>query len=647
MRYLDNMSATDEEKLDVVLRERFGLSEFRPWQRDAIEALLEGSRRVLAIAPTGGGKSLCYQLPAVVLEGLTVVVSPLIALMDDQVRALADRGIEATYLSSTLSAEERQQREQEIGKGRYKLVYVAPERLSARSLWNALDARELALVAVDEAHCISQWGHDFRPSYLEVGAFVRRANPPRLLACTATATPVVRDEILARLGMDPGTSTLVLRGFARPNLHLAVEEVETAAQRRRACDAALASALGDPKEPSGAAIVYAATRKKTEAAATRLLEKGWRAAPYHAGLPAEQREEISLAFARSELDVVVATNAFGMGIDRADIRVVVHTEPPGSVEAYYQEVGRAGRDGQPAHGLMLYGSGDFGLRRRLIDLSHEESSDRRAFQWGLFLDLMRYAEAGSCRHDFVLRYFGDEQETLGGCGHCDVCERLESDERAAQNNGEQSDAGERTTIVRKALSAIARARGRAGLTAIAESLAGKDTARLRKLGLLELSTHGLLSDHDKDWVLALLRRLLTAGYVDLRGDFPVPFLTPRGAAVMKSVEQNAVELPTERAQRNAGRSSRKNDNRRGRAKANAATEELTPESEALFEKLREKRLEIATEKGVPAYVICHNRTLVDIANRRPSTLEQLAEAHGMGPARIEYYGASFLEVLRG
>jgi ATP-dependent DNA helicase RecQ len=413
--------------IDAALRERFGLSEFRPWQREAIDELLGGRRRVVVIAPTGGGKSLCYQLPASILDGTTIVISPLIALMEDQVRALLERGIEATYLASTLDPEELRRREQAISEGVYRLVYVAPERLESNWLVDRLSRIQLALVAVDEAHCISQWGHDFRPSYMRIGAVLERLRPKRVLACTATATPLVRSEIQERLGLESEHAAVILRGFSRPNLHLSVVESDVAAERRKRMLQALADALGEPTSPRGGAIVYAATRRNTEKVADAVSKAGWRAAAYHAGLSASLREQVNEAFAARRLDIVVATNAFGMGIDRPDIRTVVHVQAPGSVEAYYQEVGRAGRDGQPAHGLLLTSSGDLGLRRRLIGYSGDGDRDAAHVQqqWRLFLDLMRYVEAGTCRHDFILRYFGDDQETLGGCGHCDVCERLE------------------------------------------------------------------------------------------------------------------------------------------------------------------------------------------------------------------------------
>ena len=621
--------------IDEVLRDRFGLEAFRPWQREAIEAVMDGPGKVLVVAPTGGGKSLTYQLPAAILDGLTLVVSPLVALMEDQVRSLQARGIKATFLASTVELGERQTREAAMVRGEYELVYVAPERLANGAFVERLARCKLALIAVDEAHCIAQWGHDFRPEYLQIGALIERLAPPRILACTATATPAVRKEIIARLGLEDGKE--VLRGFARPNLHLAAQNVDGPREARSALDSALAKALGEPKQPRGGAIVYAATRKVTEQYAADLEKKGWSVAAYHAGMPADTRSRVAERFANRKLDVVVATNAFGMGIDRSDIRAVVHVQPPSSIEAYYQEVGRAGRDGAEAMGLLLCSGADIGLRRRLVGSSDGGSNDAAlaARAWGLFRDLLRYLDARSCRHDFVLRYFGDEKELLGGCGHCDVCLAIDQEGETPETDNEEV-----ILTVKKVLSGVARAQKRGGLTSIAEMLHGKVSEKSERFGFTSLTTFGLFKDRPFEWIVALLRAVLAAGWIDLTAtEHPVPYLTKLGAQVMKGELPARIMLPSLHSVASA------KQKRSYRPRAAAEAPALAAPDQELFERLRSRRAEIAKEVGMPAYVVAHDRTLVDMAKKRPQTPAAMLEVHGMGPARIEQYGARFLELL--
>jgi ATP-dependent DNA helicase RecQ len=431
---------------------------------------------LLLVAPTGGGKSLIYQLAASVLPGTTLVISPLVALMHDQVEALSARGVAATYLAATLEPAELRARLGRIARGELKLVYAAPERLAFEGFRVLLGKIDCPLVAVDEAHCISEWGHDFRPEYMQIGDVVRQLVGARVLACTATATPIVRDEIIERLGL-PGDTPQLVRGFARPNLSLRVNEVRTRRERDFHLDRTLAEALGQPGDRRGTAIVYSPTRRLSEEEAGRLGGAGWRAGVYHAGMNGADRESVQEGFQRGELEVVVATNAFGMGIDRPDVRLVAHLAPPGSVEAYYQEVGRAGRDGADAIGLLAISPGDMAVRRRLIESGTEGRSPDAAavrHKWNLFLELMRWAESGSCRHDAILRYFGDEEETLSGCGRCDNCRDLGA--------AAHSDSQDVALVVRKALSAVARVHGRFGLQAAAKLLRGAEDERLSVSG---------------------------------------------------------------------------------------------------------------------------------------------------------------------
>ena len=621
--------------LDAGLR-RLGYDGFRPGQREAIEQLFRGGR-ILLVAPTGGGKSLTYQLPALLLPGTTLVVSPLISLMQDQVAALEARGVRATFLASTLAPAELRRRMADVAQGRFELVYAAPERLVASGVHGLVRSLRCPLLAIDEAHCISEWGHDFRPEYLALGDLVKELSDARVLACTATATPVVRDEILARLGLDPATPQIV-RGFARPNLALRARQVQGARERERAVDALLAEALGVPAEPRGAAIVYAPTRRATEAEAERLGRAGWRVDAYHAGLDGALRDEVSGRFSRREVDVVVATNAFGMGIDRADVRAVAHLAPPGSIEAYYQEVGRAGRDGADAIGLLLVSPGDLAQRRALLERDAAGGDpELLRHKWSLFLELLRFAEGGSCRHDAILRYFGDDAETLAGCGRCDACVSLAVEPGA--------DDAETVLVVRKALSAVARIHGRFGLGAAAKLLRGEGDPRLAGAGLDKTQTFGALRERSEAWLQRLLRRCITAGLVDLSGgERPVALLTAAGNAVMRAERPPRLLLPSAASAASeapgAGRS------RRGGRDAAAEAGALDAAGLALFEALRRHRLEVAHAEGVPPYVVATDRALRDIAALRPDSLEALEQAHGIGPAKARRYGPGILAVVR-
>jgi ATP-dependent DNA helicase RecQ len=618
--------------LDAALA-RFGFAGFRPGQREAVQTLLDRGR-LLLVAPTGGGKSLTYQLPASFLPGTALVVSPLIALMQDQVASLEARRVPATYLASTLDAAESRRRLGGIARGEYALVYVAPERLVFPGFRALLSGMRCPLIAVDEAHCISEWGHDFRPEYLEIGRLLGEIPGARVLACTATATPAVRDEILERLGL-PGDTPQLVRGFARPNLSLRARETAGRRSRDAAVDAALSEALGGPGSGAGTAIVYSVTRRGTEEESARLCAAGWRAACYHAGLGAGERQRVQTAFGAGELEVVVATNAFGMGIDRPDVRAVVHLGPPGSLEAWYQEVGRAGRDGAPALGLLLFGAGDLGLRRRLIERGSGDAAPAPEVvehKWNLFLELMRWAEGGSCRHDAVLRYFGDEEETLAGCGICDVCTRLAGD-------GAQ-DPEAVTLVVRQALSGVARVHGRFGVGAAIRLLRGEPDERLARSGLDAVRTFGVLRERSAAWLQRLLRRLVTAGWVGFEGaERPVVVLTDAGRRVMRGELPARLVLPPEREAPSRGQ-------RRPGGASEMGDADLDTGGRALFEALRRWRLETARRDGVPPYVVASDRSLRDVARLRPRSRDELLLAYGIGESRAARYGGALLEIVR-
>jgi ATP-dependent DNA helicase RecQ len=641
---LPSFENTTSVDLDAALA-RFGHAEFRLGQRAAIETLLSDGR-VLYVAPTGGGKSLAYQLPASLLQGTTLVVSPLIALMHDQVAALERSGIAATYLASTLDASEVGRRLGAIARGDFSLAYVAPERLAMPAFRELLRTLDCPLVAIDEAHCISEWGHDFRPEYHQIGDVLKALPGARVLACTATATPFVRDEILARLGLAADTPQLV-HGFARPNLSLRAAEVRGKRDRELRVDAALAEALGSPRTPGekapGKAIIYSPTRRAAEGEAQRQMAAGRRARFYHAGLSGDERTEVQTAFSRGEIDCVVATNAFGMGIDEPDVRAVIHLGPPGSIEAYYQEVGRAGRDGDAAIGLLLFAGNDLPLRRSLLERDGNGEAtniDVVEHKWQLFLELMRWAEGGSCRHDAILRYFGDEAETLAGCGNCDVCQRLANGPEASDFEPEFV-----TDIVRKALSGIARVSGRFGMAAAVKLLRGENDERLERSGLAGVSTFGVLSEQPAEWLTRVLRRCVTAGFVGFTGDDrPVVVLTEAGRGVMLAERPARIVLPPLRSERAPGRG-RSGSRSRGRS-AVEVEPAATPGEAALFDALRTHRLELSRSLGVPPYVVAHDRTLHGLARERPRTTEELLLIDGIGPAKAEKFGDGFLDVVR-
>ncbi len=603
------------------------------WQREAIDALTNGPCQVLVVAPTGGGKSMCYQQPAVDLDGVALVITPLVALMADQVAGLTARGIPATYLASNLTPDENRRRAERALAGDFKLLYIAPERLSSgRFVDDVLTQLPLSLLAVDEAHCISHWGHDFRPDYLQLGDLIQRLRPPRLLACTATATPAVRREIVERLHMPDAHQ--VLRGFARDNLELSVEEVSGPKKKEERIIAEVKRVLGKPGGGAGTAIVYTSRRRDAEDVAEALRAHRWRAEHYHAGMDGPDRNAVQERFQAGALDVVAATNAFGMGIDRADMRLVVHHALTESVEAYYQEVGRAGRDGMPAVGLLLVSDPDIAWRFRLIageiDLDPEQLLRRRE----MLRAMISYAESSACRHDDILRYFEDEAEVLGGCGHCDNCRAAASGALAPELDEAAS-----ADVVRAALSAIRGLSFAAGAGAIAAYLIGNPSRQVIGYDWHTRKEFGVLRDRSEDWTKRLLRRMVAAGLLAIDSERPTLHPTRRAVDVISGARENPVRLPPGAA------ASRVRPLSRG-AKALVPTAgSLDGAAGALFERLREWRNERATAEGKPAYTVLADATLRAVAVALPQSDEELIAMPGIAAAKLAQYGADLRAIV--
>ncbi|SOC13733.1 DNA helicase RecQ [Rhodobacter maris] len=588
---------------EALLASVFGFHAFRPGQEEIVRAVLAG-RDTLAIMPTGGGKSLCFQLPALCLDGLTVVISPLIALMRDQVRSLREAGVAAGALTSGNTEEETEAVFEAIDAGTLKLLYIAPERLAGGGTTTLLRRAKTRLIAVDEAHCVSQWGHDFRPDYLRIGDLKRALGVP-LAAFTATADEETRAEIVTRLfeGRAPAT---FLRGFDRPNIALAFEPKDQ--PRKQILDFAAAR-----RGQSG--IVYCASRAKTEQLAGALRETGHPACHYHGGMEAEERRSVEARFQREDGLIVTATVAFGMGIDKPDIRWVAHADLPKSIESYYQEIGRAGRDGAPAETLTLYGADDIRFRRQQID-EGIAPDERKAADHGRLNALLGLAEATGCRRQRLLAYFGESSEP---CGNCDLCET-------------PPDLFDGTEAVRKALSAALRTEESYGAGHLIEILLGQSNDRIRARGHDRLPTFGVGREFSRSEWQAIFRQM--QGH-----DLVRPDTARHGALVM-----TARARPILRGEESI--TLRRDLVRKGRAKP-VAKALVADEDAPLLSALKAKRRALAEAAGLPAYMIFPDRTLIEMAETRPASLDAFARVSGVGAKKLESYGAAFLEVIAG
>ncbi|NQE33379.1 DNA helicase RecQ [Microcoleus asticus] len=589
--------------LEQALKHFFGYDSFRPGQQEIVEAALQ-KRDMMIVMPTGGGKSLCFQLPALLKPGLTVVVSPLIALMQDQVEALQDNGIGATFLNSTLSSQETRSRETAILEGKIKLLYVAPERLLGERFLPFLDivANKLGIsaFAIDEAHCVSEWGHDFRPEYRQMQRVRDRYPDIPIMGLTATATERVRQDIIQQLTLR--NPYIHVASFNRPNLYYEV---------RPKTKHSFAEVLQIIQKKGGSGIIYCLSRKKVDEVAYKLQQSGVQALPYHAGMNDVDRATNQTRFIRDDVQVMVATIAFGMGINKPDVRFVIHYDLPKNLEGYYQESGRAGRDNEPAHCSLFFGYGDVKTIEYIIEQKPDPQEQRIARQQ--LRRVINYADSSDCRRTVQLSYFGDSFP--GNCGNCDNC-------------CDQKPVEDWTIEAMKFLSCVARCQEKFGMNHIIDVLRGSKSQKVLQYQHHQLSTYGIGKDRSADEWKKLSRTLLNQGFLDEKTDgFPILKLNEKSWEIMK--RQRTVEIAIEPQREVQGK-----------------VRSLAVESEGLFTILRTLRKQIADEQFVPPYVVFADKSLRDMAEKRPQNLTEFEEVYGVGSNKRDKYGKVFLEAIR-
>jgi ATP-dependent DNA helicase RecQ len=574
----------------TILKSKFGYDTFRAGQEDIINTILE-RQNVLAIMPTGGGKSICYQVPALLEDGITLVISPLISLMKDQVDALNENDIPATFINSTLDYPEIATRLAQVERQEVKLLYVSPERLDS-GYFERLAQLPVSLVAIDEAHCISQWGHDFRPSYLRLTEIIKQLpSHPTIVALTATATPKVAADIMQRLDLQREVKT----GFARENLSFKVVKDQDS-------DRFLLDYLKMNTEQSG--IIYASTRKEVERLTLMLDKQGVPVTMYHGGLSKQERQMNQDDFLFDRLPVMVATNAFGMGIDKSNVRFVIHDQIPGSLEAYYQEAGRAGRDGLPSEAILLFKLNDVQIQRFFIDQSEMDDATK-AREYDKLQLMAQYANTPQCLQQYILNYFGEQAPACGQCSNC-------LDERESQDI---------TVAAQQVLSCVKRMGERFGKTLIAQVLTGSRVERVKQFRFDRLSTYGLMKSDSQKKVSELIDFLTASNYlVADGGQYPVLKVSAAGIDVLRGQQQVF-------------------------RKAAVQAKQSLPVNDELFEQLRQVRRELAESQGVPPFVIFSDRTLRELCTTMPTTLDEMLSVHGIGESKIEKYGEQFLSIL--
>jgi ATP-dependent DNA helicase RecQ len=589
-----------------ILQNTFGYDDFRHHQSDIIQSLLN-NEDALVLMPTGGGKSLCYQIPAMVRDGVGIIISPLIALMQDQVDALQQLGINASFLNSSMDSEAQLKTEQLLLNNKIDLLYVAPERLMTNKMLSLLERANIALFAIDEAHCVSQWGHDFRKEYQQLRILHERFPSVPRIALTATADQRTRKEIIEQLNLHD--AKLFLNSFDRPNINYTISEGANA--RDRLWD------FLEREHAKDSGIIYCLSRNKVDKTADWLVRQGRNALPYHAGLSAEIRQENQRRFLREDNIIIVATIAFGMGIDKPDVRFVAHLSLPKSIEAYYQETGRAGRDGAPANAWMSYGLQDIISLRQMAE-SNDSSEQFKRILHNKLEAMLALCEQRHCRRQSILAYFN---ETLKEpCGNCDTC----------INPPESWDA---TEAARKALSCVYKTGQRFGVNYVIDVLRGKDNARIKQFQHDTVSTYGIGKDtHEQEW-RSLFRQLIALGYIatDVEGHGAIK-LEEKSRPLLRG----EIELTLRKTSLDKSSKKKKSKNKTS----------LRSVDEPLFELLREHRLELANEYGVPPYIIFHDSTLEEMAKTRPDTLEAMRYVSGVGEQKLDKYGDSFLEVIQ-
>ncbi|MCK5522646.1 MAG: DNA helicase RecQ [Thiomargarita sp.] len=591
-----------------ILRDVFGYQQFRGEQEKIIHHILAGDN-ALVLMPTGGGKSFCYQIPAMIRQGVAIIISPLIALMQDQVSALQQFGVRVAHLNSTLTSNQARFVSKQLRQGELDLLYVSPERLMTPRFLEFLDSTEIALFAIDEAHCVSQWGHDFRTEYVELSILQHRFPTIPRIALTATADEPTQRDIITHLGLEDAKKFIA--GFDRPNIRYRV------VQKQKARDQLL-NFLEEEGHRGDAGIVYCLSRKKVEETATWLAKKGWSALPYHAGLDKEMRKHHQMRFLREEGIIIVATIAFGMGIDKSNVRFVCHLDLPKSIEAYYQETGRAGRDGLPANAWMTYGLQDVVMLRRILDESEADEQHKRVERHKLE-SMLGYCEITTCRRQILLSYFGDHLPEP--CGNCDTCL-------------EPVTTWEGTEAAQKALSCVYRTGQRFGVAYLIDVLLGKTNERIEKFRHNRVSTYGIGKDLKQGEWHSVYRQLIARGFIKIDVDgYGSLQLTEKSRPLLRG--EQTIHL------RKDVKSLKVKEKKFGRTSSIS----LTGNDQKLWEALRAKRFELATTQEVPPYMIFHDSTLTDIVVQCPHTLKEFAQLAGVGATKLKHYGQIFIDVL--